>query len=88
MGLGHFAPGKRLSEYAADDFLWNRPQITDRYFQHTVTVFGHTPTDYYGPAYAGRMLKTPTWMDIDTGAGHGGKPMLLRLEDERAFYLD
>lgn len=87
-GLGHFVPGKRLSEYAPDDLLWHRPQIDDSYFQKTVTVFGHTPTDFYGQQYEGRMLKTPTWIDIDTGAADGGAPMLLRLEDEKAYYMD
>ena len=87
-GLGHFAPGKLLSEYAADDFLWNRPELTDRYFQKTTTVFGHTPTDYYSPEYEGRMLKTPTWINVDTGVAGGGAPMLLRLEDEKPYYSD
>lgn len=87
-GLGHFAPDRRLSDYAPDDFLWNRPRIGDRYFRSTVTVFGHTPTDYYGEAYAGRMLRTETWIDIDTGAGRGRSPMLLRLEDEQPFYCE
>jgi hypothetical protein len=32
------------------------------------------------------MYQTDTWADIDTGAGHDGAPMLLRLEDFRAFY--
>ena len=89
-GLASFEPGKRLSRYAPDDFLWNRPQITDQYFPKTTTVFGHTPTNYYGPEYAGRMLKTSTWIDIDTGAanGPGWHPMILRLDDETAFYAD
>ncbi|MBR5111429.1 MAG: metallophosphoesterase [Clostridia bacterium] len=86
-GLGRFAPEKRLSEYAPEDLLWNRPQIEDRYFQHTTTVFGHTPTLFYGPEYADRMLKTPTWIDIDTGAAGGRCPMLLKLGEEQPFYL-
>ena len=86
-GLGHFAPDKRLSEYTPHDFLWTRPALTDRYFARTVTILGHTPTSYYGPEYAGKMLRTDTWIDIDTGAASpGGHPMLLRLEDETPFY--
>ena len=85
-GLGHFAPDKSLDAYTPDELLWNRPQLEDRYFQRITTVFGHTPTQYYGAEYAGRMLRTPTWIDIDTGAAGNGHPMLLRLEDERAFY--
>ncbi len=85
-GLGRFSPDKPLSAYAPDDFLWNRPAPDDRYFRNTVTVFGHTPTAVFGPEYAGRMLRTPTWIDIDTGAAGGGSPMLLRLDDEKPFY--
>ncbi len=85
-GLGHFSRKKRLSEYTPDELLWTRPDIGDQYFEKTTTVFGHTPTGYYGAEYTGRMLKTPTWIDIDTGAGSGKAPMLLRLEDEKPFY--
>ena len=84
-GLGNFAPGKRLSEYSPDELLWNRPRLDEQYFQKTITVFGHTPTGYYGTEYAGRILKTPTWIDIDTGAGSGLYPTLLRLDDQLSF---
>ncbi len=89
-GLGNFQPGKRLSEYSPDDLLWNRPQLDDRYYQKTITVFGHTPTVYYGEEHKNKMIKTPTWINIDTGAacGDGWHPMLLRLDDEKAFYAE
>ena len=37
-----------------------------------------------------QMIKTATWINIDTGAanGPGWHPMLLRLEDEKPFYAD
>ena len=89
-GLGHFSENKRLDEYTPDELLWTRPSLGETYFPHMTTVFGHTPTDHYGDDYAGRMLKTPTWINIDTGAAHGDgfAPMLLRLEDEHPFYID
>ncbi len=86
-GLGNFSEKKPLSEYTPDELLWTRPDIGERYFRNTVTVFGHTPTQYYGAEHAGRMLKTPTWINIDTGAAGGNPPMLLRLEDEMPFYF-
>jgi len=86
-GLGHFAPDKRLSEYTADEFLWTRPTLSDRYFAKTRTVFGHTPVSFFGQGASDRALHTETWSCIDTGSGHGGKPMLLRLEDMKEFYL-
>lgn len=86
-GLNNFNKNKRLSEYSKDDFLWYRPQITDRYFDDIITVFGHTPTVYYGEEYKGRAVITDTWIDIDTGASCGLSPMLLRLDDLKEFYF-
>lgn len=86
-GLGNFSKEKRLSEYIPDELLWTRPDIDKQYFQKTITVLGHTPTEYYGAEYAGRMLKTPSWINIDTGAAFGKPPMLLRLDDEKPFYI-
>lgn len=85
-GLGHFSKDKRLSEYSPDELYWTRPHINDKYFKNTTTIFGHTPTEFYGPEYTGRMLKTKTWIDIDTGAAYGNAPMILRLDDEQPFY--
>jgi len=86
-GLGNFDPGKKLPEYEKDELIWHRPFAEDRYFPDAMTVFGHTPTGYrFGEA--GRMFMTDTWIDIDIGAASGGPPMLLRLDDLKAFYAD
>ena len=84
-GLGGFSPEKKLSEYDRNDLLWYRPSADEAFFSDTVTVFGHTPNGYrFGEE--GRMFRTDTWIDIDTGAAGGGAPMLLRLEDLQPFY--
>lgn len=85
-GLGHFNKKRRMGDYTPDDLLWHRPEPEERYFINTITVLGHTPTDYYGSP--GKAFHTPTWIDIDTGAANGGAPMLLRLDDLREFYAD
>ncbi|MBE7085758.1 MAG: calcineurin [Clostridiales bacterium] len=85
-GLGNFQKSKKLSEYTAHELLWNRPCATDRYFEKATTVFGHTPTWHYGAE--GKAFYTDTWIDIDTGAAGGGKPMLLRLDDMAEFYME
>ena len=85
-GLGNFRADKKLSEYTPMELLWARPMPDDRYFENGVTtVFGHTPTIYYGREYRGCVMKTDTWMDIDTGAADGHQPTLLRLDDLRTF---
>ncbi len=87
-GLGDFRKDKKLSDYSAHDLVWTRPSLNTRYFDDVITVFGHTPTVVFGEEYKGRAIKTDTWIDIDTGAGWGLKPMLLRLDDMKEFYFD
>lgn len=62
--------------------------LTDKYFEDVISVFGHTPTGLFGSQYRGRVIKTPTWIDVDTGAASGLNPMLLRLDDLQEFYID
>ena len=83
-GLENFAPDRPLSDYSADELLWCRPKPNQRYYEDVLTVLGHTPTRYYD--CPGRAFKTDTWIDIDTGAGGGDSPMLLRLDDLHEFY--
>ncbi|MBQ8356932.1 MAG: metallophosphoesterase [Clostridia bacterium] len=86
-GLGNFQAGKKMREYSLHDLLWNRPLISDAYSADFVTVFGHTPTCCYGKEYSGKMIRTDTWIDVDTGVSYGLHPMLLRLDDEKEFYV-
>lgn len=86
-GLGNFKPDKKLREYTVDELLWTRPKVTDKYFDDIITVFGHTPTVRYGDEHKGKAFVTPTWINIDAGAGIGYEPMLLRLDDMKQIYL-
>lgn len=84
-GLDNFAPDRPLEDYAPMELLWCRPSADDVYFPDKMTILGHTPTGYrFGET--GKMFRTDTWIDIDTGAAGGGKPMLLRLDDLEPFY--
>lgn len=87
-GLGGFEKGKKLSRYTADELLWHRPMSGERYFDDVTVIFGHTPTQFMEGGREGRMLRTDTWIDVDTGAAGGGAPMLLRLDDLKPFYAD
>ena len=86
-GIDHFEPGKPLSDYAADDFIWARPKLTDEYFDDITTVFGHTPTMSYDQTHKGKILRTRTWIDVDVGVPYGNPPALLRLDDLQESYL-
>lgn len=87
-GLGSFDPDKKLSEYSNQDLLWERPEITQKYYENATVVFGHTPTVYYGDEFKGKAIVTDSWIDIDVGAGLGLNPMFLRLDDLKEFYFD
>lgn len=84
-GLGNFSPEKKLSDYAADELLWARPPLDERYFEDIMTVAGHTPTFIHGEQYDGLPIFTDTWIDIDSGAAYGREPVLLRLDDLQWF---
>ncbi|MGN1195485.1 MAG: metallophosphoesterase [Acutalibacteraceae bacterium] len=86
-GLGGYSPEKRISEYTDRELLWTRPDSLQKYSEKFFTVFGHTPTSFYGSEYSGRAFKTDTWIDIDAGVSCGEKPMLLRLDDMKELYL-
>lgn len=86
-GIDNFDKNKKLSDYSADDFIWAWPEITDRYFDDIITVFGHTPTMAYDHMNKGKILRTETWIDIDVGVPYGNSPALLRLDDLKEFYL-
>jgi len=85
-GLGFYEEGKDLAHYTTHDLLWSRPDLNDEYSHDFVTILGHTPTGYYGGEYNGKILKTPTWIDIDVGCARGLPPALLRLDDMAEFY--
>ena len=88
-GLSNFEENKPITAYEPHDLLWTRPSLDEQYSTRYLTVLGHTPTRFYGSEYRGKMLKMPTWVNIDTGAASpDGAPMLLRLDDMKEFYIE
>lgn len=86
-GLGHFCKEKKLSQYTSHELLWTRPNFDTVYFDDITTVFGHTPTVYYGNEHRGKIIKTDTWINIDAGAAGGEEPILLCLDDLTEYRL-
>lgn len=87
-GFENFSSDKKLTDYSEEELIWHRPSIDERYFDNVITIFGHTPTAFFGEEYNGKAIKTETWIDIDTGVANGNSPCLLRLDDLKEFYLD
>lgn len=86
-GLRDFRPDKKPEDYSVDDLVWNRPDLSERYFDDKTVVFGHTPTWFYGDEYKRSIIVNDTWIDIDAGAAGGYPPVLLRLDDMAQFTL-
>ena len=85
-GLGGFRRDKKLSEYSPTDLLWSRPTLYTDYFDDAKVIFGHTPTVLLDSKYLGRIVRTPTWINVDVGVGIGQEPCLLRLDDMKEIY--
>lgn len=84
-GLANYASNRDIEDYTRAELLWAEPEITDRYSQSFITIFGHTPTLALKPESEGKILYTDTWFDIDVGIPYGNPPVLLRLEDHQEF---
>ena len=86
-GLGNFHVDKPIEQYTERELLWHRPQWEETYFPDTVVVFGHTPTLYLNVDSNGCVLRTKTWIAIDTGAAMAKEPTLLCLDTMEEFRL-
>ena len=86
-GLGNFSADKPVEAYTAEELIWNRPSLEDVYFSDIMTVFGHTPTILYGQAYAGKIIRTRTWCNIDVNTPAHDQIAVLRLDDMKEFYI-
>ena len=86
-GLGNFSPDRSIEDYSAQELIWNRPSLEDAYFDDIITVFGHTPTIMYGREYAGKIIRTETWYDVDVNSSAHDVVAVLRLDDLREFYI-
>ena len=86
-GIPNYEKGKPLDLYDPFELVWHRPDLDEVYDGDLTVILGHTPTWYYGDKYKGRMIRTKSWINIDTGVAFGLDPMLLRLDDMQAFYI-
>lgn len=87
-GIENFDVNRDLSDYSPEELLWARPTIDTSYYSDgRIVIFGHTPTEAFGQQYVGKIIKTDSWICIDTGAATGKGPMVLRLDDMQEFYI-
>ncbi|MGN0648858.1 MAG: metallophosphoesterase [Oscillospiraceae bacterium] len=87
-GLGNYREGKKLSEYTAEELLFERLDPNRQYFadDSVYLVTGHTPTPYFSGLP--EIYKNRNNICIDCGASFkGGRLACLRLEDMAEFYV-
>ena len=85
-GFDNFKPHKKLGSYEDYEILWARPELEEKYFKRKTVIFGHTPTVCYGEQFRGKIIHTPTWINIDIGAAYGYGAALLKVDDMKEFY--
>ena len=87
-GLGDFSPEKALEDYTIDELVWERPDYSKKYFDDTIIITGHTPTQVIrGNTCPGYIFRKNNHIAIDCGACfEGGRLAALCLDTNEEFY--
>ncbi len=89
-GLGKFAVGKSLEDYTLEELVWVRPDYNRAYFENTLVVSGHTPTQYIAEnKRPGYIYKGNNHIAIDCGAcAEAGRLAAVCLNTGEEFYVE
>ena len=87
-GLGNYSPEKDIDEYSLHDLVWTRADYDKQYFEDTIVVTGHTPTQCIeenpNPGY---VFRKNNHIAIDCGAYYpDGRLAAICLETGEEFY--
>ena len=87
-GLGDYSPEKTIEDYSLKNLVWDRADYDTQYFEDTIVITGHTPTQFIeGNPNPGRIYKHLNHIAIDCGCGiPGGRLAAICLESEEEFY--
>ena len=87
-GLGDFSPEKALEDYTIDELVWERPDYSKKYFDDTIIITGHTPTQVIrGNTCPGYIFRKNNHIAVDCGACfEGGRLAALCLDTNEEFY--
>lgn len=77
-----------LEKQSLQELVWERVDVSLRYFPDAYLVTGHTPTASISLEYAGKIFRGNGHIAIDCGAGYGYPLGCIRLEDFKEFYAD
>lgn len=89
-GLGNFSKDKKLTDYSLQELIWDRADYTTKYFDDTLVVTGHTPTQLIeGNDRPGFIFRKNNHIAIDCGACYqGGRLAAICLETGEEFYSE
>jgi serine/threonine protein phosphatase 1 len=87
-GLGDYSPEKQIEDYSLKNLVWDRADYEMQYFEDTIVVTGHTPTQLIeGNPNPGRIYKHLNHIAIDCGCGMpDGRLAAICLETGEEFY--
>ena len=87
-GLGEYSPEKRIEDYSLKNLVWDRADYDTQYFEDTIVITGHTPTQFIdGNPDPGRIYKHLNHIAIDCGCGMpDGRLGAICLETGKEFY--
>ena len=86
-GVGAYEPEKSLDDCELHDFIWERMDYRQTYYENRFLVTGHTPTAFIDPEMAGRILQRNHHIAIDCGAVYLGTLGCICLETLEETYV-
>lgn len=87
-GLGKYSPEKDIEDYSLHDLIWARADYDTKYFEDTIVVTGHTPTQYIEDnSKPGYIYRKNNHIAIDCGASiPGGRLAAICLDTGEEYY--
>ena len=87
-GLGDYSPEKQIEDYSLKNLVWDRADYDTQYFEDTIVITGHTPTQFIeGNPNPGKIYKHLNHIAIDCGCGMpDGRLAAICLETGEEFY--
>ena len=89
-GLGNYSPDRDILDYSLRDIAWSAADYEMQYYENTIVVTGHTPTQFIASnPKPGYIFKANNHIAIDCGACFtGGRLAAIRLDDGAEFYVE
>ncbi|HZJ78289.1 MAG TPA: metallophosphoesterase [Clostridia bacterium] len=89
-GLKNFEPDKAFENYSIHDFIFNKPQHGQKFFENKTLICSASPTLKSDGSFSGRIHKEANFININCGciySDNGGRLGCLRLDDMKEFYI-